>query len=106
MLKLTLVVDDKNTPGLRKLHDAIEAHHRGLQTIGVESSYYEAIVVPVVIEIIPEAVRLTITPGKDHEEWIMDDLLNELLVELELREQYAVGWRNEGKKNPREDGRR
>ena len=44
--------------------------------------------VPAIIDKLPETVRLSITRGKKHDDWNMDDLLKELLSELELREEH------------------
>ena len=46
-------------------------------------------VVPSVLEKLPQPLRLTITRGKNHEEWKMSDLLENLGGEIELREQYS-----------------
>ena len=39
---------------------------------------------------LPETVRLQITRGKKYEEWKMEKMLNELLCELELREEHCL----------------
>ncbi|CAB4035316.1 E3 ubiquitin- ligase DZIP3 [Paramuricea clavata] len=72
----------------RTLYDATETHHRGLKALNVEQESYSSIVVPAIIDKLPETVRLSITRGKKHDEWNMDDLLSELLSELELREEH------------------
>ena len=79
----------RDTAKLRKLHDTVETHHRGLQALNVEPSTYSVIVVPAIIEKLPESVRLTITRGKKTNEWSMDELLRELLTEVELREEHS-----------------
>ena len=45
--------------------------------------------VPSVLEKLPQPLRLTITRGKDYEEWKMSDLLENLGGEIELWEQYS-----------------
>lgn len=103
MLNIAPITDDQDTCGLRKLHDTFEAHHRGLQAIGVESSAYDAIVVPSIVEKLLEGVRLSITRGKCHMEWSMDELLAEFLEELEIRQEYSFLPNKDSKKNHRED---
>ena len=61
-----------------------ETHHRGLKALNVEQESYSSIVVPAIIDKLPETVRLSITRGKKHDQWNMDDLLSE----LELREEH------------------
>ena len=89
LLTVHPVFNEKDTVGLRKLYDTVEVHYRGLQALGVNASTYEGIVVPAVLGKLPEAVRLQITRGKNHEEWRMDEMLGELLCELELREEHC-----------------
>ena len=89
LLKVPPVYKDKDTVGLRKLHDIVEVHHRSLQALGVNASTYEGIVVPSILTKLPETVRLQITRGKKNEEWKMEEMLNELLCELKLREEHC-----------------
>ena len=84
---------DKDTVGLRRLYDTVEVHHRGLRALGVNANTYEGIDVPSILTKLPETVRLQITRGKKYEEWKMEKKLNELLCELELREEHCL--RNE-----------
>ena len=89
LLTVHPVFNEKDTVGLRKLYDTVEVHYRGLQALGVNASTYEGIVVPAILGKLPEAVRLQITRGKNHEEWRMEEMLGELLCELELREEHC-----------------
>ena len=82
------VHSDRDPSRLRALYDATETHHRGLQALDVPQENYSSIVVPAIIDKLPETVRLSITRGKKHEDWNMDDLLKKLLSELELREEH------------------
>ena len=97
LLKAGPVQNDKNTSGLRKLYDTVEVHHRGLQALGVNANTYEGIVVPSILSKLPETVRLQITRGKNYEQWTMEEMLQELLCELELREEHCM------KKTERQD---
>ena len=54
----------------------------------MDESTYSAIVVPSVLEKLPHALRLTITRGKERQEWNLSNLLQALGGEIELREQY------------------
>ncbi|XP_028417494.1 uncharacterized protein LOC114541898 [Dendronephthya gigantea] len=74
---------------LRHLIDKIETHYRGLEALGVDEASYSDIVVPAILEKIPEVVRLTITRDKPHSEWSMNDVLGALEGEVELREEYS-----------------
>lgn len=87
-MNIAPVTSARDTSKLRKLHETIETHHRGLQALEVDPNIYEVIEVPAVIEL-AESMRLTITRGKTTNKWKMDDLLNQLLKEVELREEYS-----------------
>ena len=75
---------------MRALYDTVETHHRGLSALGVDENTYSGIVVPTLLEKIPDAVRLTITRGKDYLKWTVNDLLKALLAEVELRGDYRL----------------
>ena len=90
LLKVQAVFNERDISGLRRLYDSVEVHHRGLQALGVDAATYEGIVVPAILNKVPEATRLQITRGKNHEEWKMEEMLTELLCELELREENSI----------------
>ena len=78
MLTVSPVYSERDSPRLRTFYDFLETKFRALQALGVHESSYSAIVVPSVLEKLPQPLRLTITRGKDHEEWKMSDLLENL----------------------------
>ena len=90
LLKIAPVFSDRDPSRLRALYDAVETHHRGLQALGVPQESYSSIVIPAIIDKIPESVRLSIARGRQYDEWKMDEMLKELLSELELREEHWV----------------
>ena len=50
---------------------------------GDEHTYSE-IVVPLLLERIPDSIHVTITSGKQYLEWTLKDFLDSLLTEVEL----------------------
>ena len=58
-----------DTERLRKFFDTIESNYRGLEALGVNNEIYSEIVVPTVLNKLPEVVRLTITCNKEHLTW-------------------------------------
>ena len=56
------------------------------------------------LERIPDSVRLTITRGKQYLEWTLKDLLDSLLTEVKLREDHNLtaqrGGSNDRRKGP------
>ena len=88
LLNVQPVYNERDAPRLRSLYDFLETKHRALQALGVDETTYSAIVVPSVLEKLPQTLRLTITRGKDHHQWNLRDLLEGLEQEVELREEY------------------
>ena len=95
LLKLPAVFKERDTTGMRKLYDSCEAHNRALKALGVIEETYSAIVVPCVMEKLPEHFRLTITRDNNFLEWSMEEMLK-FEKELELREAHnGVGTNTE-----------
>ena len=69
LLNVQPVYCAKGCGRLRAMYDKIEAHYRGLEALGVHEAAYSNIVVPAILEKIPEIVRLTITRDHPHSEW-------------------------------------
>ncbi|CAB4031738.1 E3 ubiquitin- ligase DZIP3 [Paramuricea clavata] len=59
--QLPAVYKERDTQRLRKLYDSCEANNRTLKALGVNEDSYSAIVVPTIMEKLPEQFRLTIT---------------------------------------------
>jgi hypothetical protein len=71
LLKLKPVYNNRDLDGLRKLYDACETHYRPLEAQGVNVSTYSSVVVPTIMEKLPEMFRLTITREREFLEWSM-----------------------------------
>ena len=54
LLKLQPVHSDRDPSRLRALYDATETHHRGLQALDVPQENYSSIVVPAIIDKLPD----------------------------------------------------
>ena len=81
------VYGEKDTTRERTLYDTVETHYRGLVALGVDEETYSSIVVPAILEKLPESLRLTITRGREYLEWSLGEMLEALLKEVELREE-------------------
>lgn len=88
LMNIKPVFNDRDIQRLRKLYDTCETNYRGLKALGVEESAYSTIVVPEILEKLPESFSLTITRGVDFLEWSMQEVLEALLKEIELREAH------------------
>eukprot|EP00794_Sanderia_malayensis_P009391 gene9391-biopygen7530 len=90
LINLPPVYNEKNVQRLRALHDQIETHFRGLQTIGVKETTYSSIVVPVLMEKVPENIRISMIrfKEKDQMDWTLGDMLGALEKEVNVRENH------------------
>ena len=104
LLNARPVFSESDTPRLRSLYDFAETKYRVLQALKVEERNYSEIVVPMLLEKIPDSIRLTIMRAKEYLEWSLGDMLNALLVEVELREDQCSTPRrvgsSDGRKGP------
>ena len=62
------------TARLRGLYDFVEAKYRALQALHVDEHTYSEIVFPMLLEKIPDSIRLTITRGKKYLQWTIKDM--------------------------------
>ena len=88
LLNMPPVYSDRDIPRLRKLFHECESHFRGLTALGVEENTYSTIVVPAIMQKLPESFRLTITRGEEFLTWSMKRMLQAFFKELELREDH------------------
>ena len=84
LLKLKPVTKDRDIKGLRTLYDNIETQARSLESLGIDSANYGALLAPVIMEKIPHFIRLII--NRSVKEWDLKLMLNVLREELQARE--------------------
>ena len=90
LLGASPVYHEKDTVKLRTLCDTIDTHYRGLVALEMDESAHSSIVVPTLLEKLPEAVRLTLTRGEAFREWTVKNLLDRLRQEVDLREEHKA----------------
>ena len=61
LLKIDKVTVGKSSKGLRNLYDQIEGHVRALNTAGVTAEHYGALLIPIIVEKLPEEIKLEIS---------------------------------------------
>ena len=87
LINLAPVFSENNVERLRHLRDQIETHFRSLEAQGVEKESYSSVVVPVLMEKVPQSLRNNmIRFGTNHMEWNVDDMLEALEKELDVLE--------------------
>lgn len=69
ILKLERVASCKSIKPLRSLYDEIESHVRSLFSVGVRSEEYGPLLIPIIVEKLPDEIKLEISKkGKIHQD--------------------------------------
>ena len=84
LLKIKAIFSEKDLKAMRALHDTVETHIRSLNSLGIDSVNYGALLAPIVMEKLPHQVRLIISRNMK-EDWNIDTLLELLKTELMAR---------------------
>ena len=71
---------------LRKLLDHISSHVRSLITLGIRTEHYGPLVIPIILEKLPDEIRLVISRKLGTNNWCVDDVLEILKHEIAARE--------------------
>lgn len=90
LLNVPAVSSTNNLSGLRHLYDFAEMHTRSLNSLRVTSDSYGSLLSSVLINKLPNDVRLLISRNVPEEEWKLDQLLKALHDELQARERVAI----------------
>ena len=86
LMKLPVCSESNNISALRNLYDSIEANVRGLQSLGMDSEQYRALLIPVLQQKLPPDLQIEISRKIKNGEWNLSKLLEILKEELEARE--------------------
>jgi hypothetical protein len=79
-------VTDANDKRMRPLYDQIEVNVRSLQALGVSAEMYGSLLIPVLMEKIPNEFQLIISRQMKSDTWDITKLLDIFKEELEARE--------------------
>ena len=99
LLNLDAVNSNQNLKALRVLHDTIEAHVRSLKSLGVPSESYGSLLSSILMNKLPNDIKLTITREVREDEWKLDKLVEILRREIEARERANGNTSSTAKKN-------
>lgn len=67
---------------LRYVYDKISINVRGLEALGVDSSQYGSLLIPVIMSKLPQDVRIQVARSTTLDVWKMSDLLDVILKEV------------------------
>ena len=91
LLRIEPVTSDRNLRALRRVFDKMECQVRSLKSLGVESSAYGSLLSSILMNKLPEELRLAVSREVQDSEWEFDRLLEVFRRELEARERAAMG---------------
>ena len=74
---------------LRFFHDKIESHIRSLESVGITPESYGSFVTPVIMNKLPEEVRIIVSRKLSGDSWKLPEIMEALRQELLLRERCA-----------------
>ena len=108
MVNMQPVFNEDDVIRLRKFRDQIEANFRGLEALSVDQGTYSKIVVPVLVEKLPKQLKFSMVRSRRKSvlEWSLDELIAELDLELEVRENHAEFVKISGRPNKQEEAPR
>ena len=86
LLKLEKIKSGRNIKELRTLLDQIESHLRSLATVGVQSEHYGPLLIPIVIERLPDDIKLEISRRLGKTNWKIDHFMGIMREEVTARE--------------------
>ena len=90
-INLPTIKSSKDIVGLRKFSDQIESTLRSLTTLGIDSRNYGALLIPIVLNRLPDDIRLLISRKYESEDnWVLKNLLETLDSEIKARERCEI----------------
>ena len=86
LMKLSPVKSSQNVSKLRDLFDCINNCVQNLKSLNINSDDYGAVLIPCILEKLPNDLRLDITKSINLANWNFEDLLSALNKEVQARE--------------------
>ena len=88
LLKLEKV-NSSNVYQLRALYDRIESNVRALTSVGICSDHFGPLLIPIVLEKLPNVIRVQISRKLGKNNWSIEDFLSCISEEISARESFA-----------------
>ena len=90
LLGVMAVLSHFDIKGLRKLHDTVEAHVRGLRALGVPAESYGDLFTSILMNKLPSEIRLIMSRETTAGKWDLDGVMKILEREVEARERAST----------------
>ena len=79
-------VRNNNIKELRALYDKITVNVRGLLVYDIDSKQFSPMLIPILLQKLPQDIKLTLSKALNKDIWKLDDILQLLKEEIEARE--------------------
>ena len=86
LMNADAVTSPHNVPALRHFHDVVELNVRSLKALGVAAETYGSLLATVLMNKLPNDLRLITSRKIGEADWQLDTIMTELLQEIEARE--------------------
>ena len=94
-------VRSTNAKELRSLYDKVESNVRALTSLGVVRAQVGPMLIPIILEKLPDTIRLQVSRGLGNSEgWKIDDFLKQVEEEILARESFSF-LKNDVERNER-----
>ena len=77
---------NNNIKELRALYDKITVNVRGLLVYDIDSKQFSPMLIPILLQKLPQDIKLTLSKALNKDTWKLDDILQLLKEEIEARE--------------------
>ena len=94
LLKLDKIIN-VNVKDLRELYDKVELNIRALNSVGISSEHFGSLLIPIVLEKLPNNIKLQISRSLGKNNWNIDEFRKSINDEIEARENYEFLKKNE-----------
>ncbi len=102
LLNAEAVTSQYDLKGLRRLFNLIESHVRSLKSLGVSSDSYGSLFSSVLLNKVPQELRLIISREIGGADWSLDPVMKVLETEIQARERAAASAPSRENRNTRE----
>ena len=86
LLKLPKLNNNNNVAKLTSFYNAIESNIRSLMTMGLNPSHYGPLLIPVILERLPDSIKLIVTRKLGQNNRHISDFINCIKEEVDARE--------------------
>ena len=90
LLNIAAVSSNHDVKGLRRLHDSVEAHVRGLRALGGPATAYGGILSLVLVNKLPPEIRLIVSHEMTGDGWNLDKVMKIIEREVDARKRASV----------------